>query len=113
MIPEKLFKDSDVILQDVEELTDILNNHLNKACAYYYYVHGMTEITKTLIHAFYKLRIKILEMAVRHYEELKESDIYTLSNPEYVTRLATHQAEIDEAKEDYDYFLTYEEIRKD
>ncbi len=112
MIPEKLFKDSEVVLQDVGELTDILNNHLNKACAHFYYVHGMTGITKELIHAFYKLRIKILEIAVRNYQELKESHEYTLSNPDYVTRLAQHQAEIDEAKEDYDYFLSTGFIRE-
>lgn len=112
MIPEKLFKDSEVVLKDVEDLTDILNNDLNKACAYFYYVNGMTPITETMIHAFYKLRIKILEMAVRRYEELKESDDYTLSNPEYVTRLAQHQAEIDEANEDYDYFKLNGKIRE-
>jgi hypothetical protein len=110
MIPLKLFKDSDVILDDLEELTNILNNRLNRACAYFYYSHGMTDITKDLIHAFYGLRIKILEMAVRHYEELKDAGELT-NDPEYITRFAQCEAEIDEARDDYEYFKTSGKIR--
>jgi hypothetical protein len=111
MIPEKLFKDTEVELNDVDELTDILNNYLNKSCAFFYYVHGMTPITKDLIHAFYKLRIRILEIAVRRYEELKESNDYTLYNTDYVIRQAQCQAEIDEAKSDYEFFIDTGKIK--
>jgi hypothetical protein len=110
MFPDRLFKDTDIVLDDVGELTSALDD-INIVCAQFYFVHGMTDATKMLINAFYKLRIKILEMAVRHYEELKESNDYTMSNTDYIIRLAQHQAEIEETKEDYDYFLVTGKIK--
>ena len=113
MIPDKLFKDTAITLKDVEDLTDILNDDINKACAYFYYVHGMTEITRTMIHAFYKLRIKILEMAVRQHEELKASHEFTISDPDCIANLAKHQAELEEANESYLYFKINDKIREE
>jgi hypothetical protein len=111
MLQDRLFDTSEIALEDVVELTSALDD-INTVCAQFYFIHGMTDATKLLINAFYKLRIRILEIAVRTYEELKSSHEYTLSNPDHVLKLGQHQAELEEAKGDYEYFKEYEKIRE-
>lgn len=112
MHPKRLFKETETELTDLRELTDILNNEINVACAHFYYVHGMVPITETLINAFYKLRIKILEMGVKRIETLKNSNNEAVSHPDAVISLGVSQAELEEAKEDYEYFLLHKKVRE-
>jgi hypothetical protein len=113
MASNKLFRDSEVVLKDLESLTDILNNDLNVVCANLYFMFGMTDVTKKACEAFYKLRIKILEMAINRIEEAKDSSGKTISHPETVTRLAICQAELEEAVDAYGYFLTEGKIKEE
>lgn len=113
MLPNKLFKDSESIFKDLESLTDILNNDLNVVCANLYFMHGMTDVTKLACDAFYKLRIKILEMAIARIEQVKDSSFESISHPETVTRLALAQAELEEAVDAYGYFLTEGKIKEE
>jgi hypothetical protein len=113
MAIRKLFKDTEIVSKDLEALTDILNDDLNVVCANLYFMFGMTEVTKRACEAFYKLRIKILEMAIQQIEDLKNSSDDTISHPETVTRLGIAQAELDEAVESYGIFLVEGKIREE
>jgi hypothetical protein len=112
MHPQRLFKDIETVLQDMADLNDILGD-LNEACAKFYYVNGMTDITKDLCTAFYKLRIKILEMGVDQIEIRKESNDVVNSMTDMIISLGNVQAELETAKESYNYFLQTGKIREE
>jgi hypothetical protein len=108
---DKLFNHTDIVVKDAEELTDALND-INHVCAALYYQHGMTPMVKQLCHAFYKLRIKILSFAIREFARLKDSSDDTINDPDFVARLGQHEAELEEAISDYDYFKETGKIKE-
>lgn len=112
MHPQRLFKTTETVLQDMSDLQESLDL-INQVCAKLYYVHGMTDATKDLCNAFYKLRIKIIEMGVQQFEDLKASKDELVGDVDMITRLANCQAELDIAKEDYSYFLEHGKIREE
>jgi hypothetical protein len=112
MYPQRLFKKTETVLQDMADLQESLDL-INQVCAKLYYVGGMTDACKDLCNAFYKLRIKIIEMGVQQFEDLKASNDELIGDVDMITRLANSQAELDIAKEDYDYFLRTAKIKEE
>lgn len=112
MHPQRLFKDIETVLQDMADLNEALDI-INQVCAKFYYVHGMTDITRDLCTAFYKLRIKILEMGVEQIEIRKESNDVVNSDTDMILKLGSVQAELETAKESYRYFLETGKIREE
>lgn len=96
-------------MADLQEPLDLIN----QVCAKLYYVGGMTDACKDLCNAFYKLRIKLIEMGVEEFENLKTSNDDVNTDVDMITRFANAQAELDIANEDYDYFLQTGKIREE
>jgi hypothetical protein len=110
-LPDKTDKRIDQLIEDIEQLTHI-HQLSNEVSAGLYSVFGMTPVTKTALEVFYKLRIFILEIGLREWDLLKNSSPDIMYNPDEITRFATYQEELDEAKRIWQHFLDTGELNE-
>lgn len=102
----------DQLLKDLEDLTEV-HRLVNEVSEGLHKVFGMTPITKTAVEAFYKLTIKLLQMALREWDLLKAGDETIIYNPDEITRFQIALEKLDKAHADYLYFVENGEIKKE
>ena len=112
MTPKPIFKETEVFFEDFNDLNEALDL-IGDVCAKLYYIHGMSDAVKDLCNAFYKLRIRILFMGVRQIESIKESNDEVSGHVESITKLALAQAELETARDDYNYFKAHGKIKEE
>lgn len=111
MAPQRIFKETEVFFEDFNDLNEALDL-IGDVCAKLYYSHGMSDAVKDLCNAFYKLRIRILQMGVKQIENIKHLNNEINENVESITKLALAEAELETAESDYDYFLVTGRIKQ-
>lgn len=110
--PDQINQRVDQLLKDIEDLKEI-HRLSNEVSANLHTVFGMTPITKTALEVFYKLRIKILEMALREWDILKNSDPAIMYNPDEITRFQERFEEWERAIAIWDHFQKTGELNEE